>query len=136
MISRPPEQADAERAVMNFKHSPAVKVMAAIVRLALANSRVFPGDLPEDIAAPEDRQGVVSNSWGILRSLEIIRALSPRVFDDTDGIIAGKKQNPHPAAKKRWTMVYELADRSKASAWLRANGVTEPSAETRQLELG
>jgi hypothetical protein len=123
MISRPSDQSDAERAVMNFKHSLAVKVMARIVTLALHNDRVFPGDLPADLVAQEHRQGVVSNAWGILRSLEIIRPLSPRVFDDAAGIIAGKKQNPHPDAKGRMTMVYELADSAKARAWLRANSI-------------
>ena len=117
---------------MNFKHRLAVKVMAEIVRLALQNGRVFPGDLPANIVAPEHRQGVVSNAWGILRSLEIIRPLSPRVFDDAAGIIAGKKQNPHAEAKGRFTMVYELADAAKARAWLRANEVQE----VRSLEIG
>lgn len=135
MISRPTDQSDAERAVMNFKHSLAVKVMAEIVRMALDKARVFPGDLPANLVAPEHRQGVVSNAWGSLASLEIIRPISPRVFDDAAGIIAGKKQNPHPDAKGRMTMVYELADRAKARAWLRANEVTEPVTETRQLEL-
>ena len=134
MISRPIDQSDAERAVMNFKHSLAVKVMVEIVRIALVKERVFPGDLPTDIVAPEHRQGVVSNAWGILRSLEIIRPLSPRVFDEANGIIAGKKQNPHSEAKGRFTMVYELADVAKARAWLRANGV--PEVRSSEIEVG
>jgi hypothetical protein len=132
MISRPTEQADAERAVMAFKHGQAVRVMRAIVELALNNARVFPGDLPADLVGPEDRQGVLSNAWGSLRALEIIRPISPRVFDDTSGIVAGKKRNPHPEAKGRWVMVYELADRSLARTWLDRNS-PESSAHGTQF---
>lgn len=142
MISRPTDQADAERAVMAYKRDLAVRVMRAIVSLALTQRYVYPGDLPPDIVAPEHRQGVVSNAWGSLRALEIIAPISPRVFDDALGILAGKRINKAEGAKGRYVMVYELVSRDRALTWLSRNAVPAqpppPGAATtisQELEL-
>jgi len=54
MISRPTDQSDAERAVMNYKHSLAVKVMVEIVRIALVKEDGF-ADSCRDLELPRKR---------------------------------------------------------------------------------
>ncbi len=122
MHSRPIVQADAERAVSAFKHALMTKVMRYIVEKALLQPTVYPGDVPVDIVDAEHRQGVVSNAWGSLRALGIIAPLPVRYFNDEQGIIAGKKINPHDGAKGRMVMVYSIASRQLALTWMERNG--------------
>lgn len=138
MKSRPTEQADAERAVMAYKHELAIHVMRHIVRLAQRQPYVFPGDIPQDIVAPEHRQGVVSNAWASLKALEIIAEVSPLFTDVAAGIYHGLKCNKNPGAKSRWVSVYRLASAARAQIWLLRNGGADspmnPESST-QLEL-
>jgi len=96
---------DAERAVLLYKHNLAVRVMRFIVRLALTEPYVSPGDVPENIVGSEHRQGVVSNAWnGLARGKSPILEKPPLNFsDDRFGIVGGRKRNDNNGAKKRWT---------------------------------
>ncbi len=90
---------------------------------------MFAGDVPEDIVAPEHRQGVASNAWNALRAIEVIEAL-PLTFNDPDKeIFAGRKQNRNGDAKGRWVSVYRLRARAAAISWANANGVRLAEAE-------
>ena len=137
MKSRPTDQADAERAVLAYKHALALTVMKFIVRLALRQPYVAPGDVPPDIVAAEHRQGVVSNAWGSLTALEILELLPLNFTDERAEIFGGRKRNPNAGAKGRWTGVYRLRSAALARTWLERNGEWLPSAETqpRQLDL-
>lgn len=135
MITRPPEQADAERAVENYKHALAVKVKRFIVELALRQLYVFPGDVPVDIVAPEHRQGVVSNACGSLKSLEILEELPATHHNPDAGIFHGKKCNKNAGAKQRWVGVYRLCSKSLAERWIFENPIVptpQPKPETRE----
>ena len=121
MKSRPEDQSDAERAVMAYKHELAVKVMAFIVRLALRQPYIYPGDVPEDIVAREHRQGVVSNAWGSLDSLEIIEKLPLNFNDERHEIFGGRKCNRNEGAKGRWVGAYRLRSAAAARTWLARN---------------
>jgi hypothetical protein len=138
MLTLPAPIADAERAVHHHKHDLLVRVMAHIVRCALVQTYVFAGDVPEDIVAKADRQGVASNAWNALRSLQIIEAL-PLTFNDPDkAIFAGRKQNQNGGAKGRWVSVYRLRSRSHALTWASQNGIRLAEAEIKrpvQVEL-
>ena len=68
MKTLPPQISDAERAVNAYKHELLVRVMAVIVRAAMARPYVSAGDVPEDIVEKQHRQGVASNAWNALRS--------------------------------------------------------------------
>ena len=139
MKTRPPEQSDAERAVMAYKHKMAIRVMFFIVRLAQRQIYVYPGDVPVDIVAPEHRQGVVSNAWGSLESLEIIERLPMSFTDASREIFGGRKCNKNEGAKSRWTGVYRLKSAAAAQTWLERNAPqpeAAPSRETaEELEL-
>lgn len=112
---------------MAYKHALAVKVMEFIVNLAFERAYVFPGDVPEEIVAKEHRQGVVSNAWGALESLEIIELLPMNFTDQAAGIFGGRKKNTNEGAKGRWTGVYRLKNRGAAETWLKRNGVLRPA---------
>lgn len=140
MISLPQPIADAERAVSQYKRELLVKIMAHIIRRALVQTYVFAGDVPEDIVSEEHRQGVASNAWNVLRSLEIIEALPLGYTDAAAGIFGGRKQNPNPGAKGRWACVYRLKSRAAAVTWANRNKVRLAEAELparppQQIEL-
>lgn len=126
MRSRPTEQSDAERAVLNYKHALAIRVARHIVILSLRQPYVYPGDVPQDIVEKEHRQGVVSNAWGTLKACEVIVELSPNFSDPAHGIFHGEKCNTNPGAKSRWTGVYRLCSRARALTWLERNGGVPP----------
>jgi hypothetical protein len=132
-----PELSNAGRAVGNHKPTPYRRLKALIVRAALARLYVYPGDIPEDAVRAEDRQGVASNVWSELWSLEILERLPMNYCDESAGIVNGRKRNTNLHAKGRWTAVYRLASRARALAWLRANGepVIEPAVVGEQMEL-
>jgi hypothetical protein len=121
---------DAERAVLLYKHNLAVRVMRFIVRLALTEPYVSPGDVPENIVGSEHRQGVVSNAWnGLARGKSPILEKPPLNFsDDRFGIVGGRKRNDNNGAKKRWTAAYQLRSRALALTWLERN--PEPAGGT------
>ena len=128
MKTRPPEQSDAERAVHAYKGKLLIRVMEFIVRRSLLKLYVYPGDVPEDIVPAADRQGVVSNAWGSLDSLEIIEKL-PMNFTDVDrAIFGGRKCNTNPGAKRRWTGCYRLKSAAAARTWLERNSPPPPPA--------
>lgn len=141
MLTLPPAISDAERAVNAYKHELLVRVMAHIVRLSLVQAYVFAGDVPEDIIEKEHRQGVASNAWNTLRSLEIIEALPLTYNDPARGIFGGRKQNQNPDAKGRWVGAYRLKSRAAALTWAARNHVRlaeaelKPTAPSQQIEL-
>lgn len=137
MKTRPAEQSDAERAVMAFKATLAVKVMRFILIKGLTQTFVFPGDVPVDIVDKVDRQGVVSNSWGSLDALEIIEKLPLNFNDPMREIFAGRKCNKNPGAKSRWTAVYRIKNAELARTWLERNGgMPEPRpAQPKPMEF-
>jgi hypothetical protein len=136
MLTLPTPIADAERAVNQYKHALLVKVMAHIVRRALVQAYVSAGDVPEDIVGPEHRQGVASNAWNVLRSLEIIEAVPMTTTDETRGIFGGRIQNQNEGAKGRWVAAYRLRSRSAAITWANANGVCLVEAEIQPALAG
>jgi hypothetical protein len=99
MLTLPPQISDAERAVNAYKHELLMRVETFIVRLALGQVYVCPGDVPEDIVEKEHRQGVTSNAWNGLRSLEIIETLPLNFNDPAHEIFAGRRQNKTTARK-------------------------------------
>ena len=123
MITLPAPIADAERAVNQYKHELLVKVMAHIVRKALVQAYVSAGDVPEDIISKEHRQGVASNAWNVLRSLEILEAVPMNLSDEGRGIFGGRIQNQNEGAKGRWVTAYRLRSRTAALTWCMSNGV-------------
>ncbi len=129
MLTLPTPISDAERAVHHYKHELLVKVMAHIVRRALLQAYVSAGDVPEDIIAKEHRQGVASNAWNALRSLEIIEAVRLGFTDPMEGIFGGSIKNKNEGAKGRWVTAYRLASRARAVAWANANKVRLSEAE-------
>ena len=129
MLTLPPQISDAERAVSHYKHELLVRVMAHIVRCALVQAYVSAGDVPEDIIAKEHRQGVASNAWNALRSLEIIEAVPMNLSDESRGIFGGRIQNKNDDAKGRWVAAYRLKSRSAAITWANANGVRLAESE-------
>jgi len=138
MITLSSPVADTARAVASYKHELLVKVMTAIVKKGLEHTYVFPGDLPEDIVEMEHRQGVTSNAWNTLRSLEIIEPLPPSFNNESLQIFGGRKQNKNPSAKLRWNIVYRLSNPSAAYAWARANNISLDKPDTKpaiQTEL-
>ena len=120
---------DAERAVHHYKNELLVKVMAHIVRRALVQRYVSACDVPEDIVTGEHRQGVASNAWNALRSLEIIEALPLAYNDEAAKIFGGRRMNSNPSAKGRWTTVYRLRSRQAAVTWADRNHVRLSEAE-------
>ena len=136
MKTRPPEQSDAERAVMAYKHELALRVMGFIVRLAQRQLYVYPGDVPQDIVEKVHRQGVVSNAWGSLEALEIIERLPMNFNDERNEIFGGRKCNRNEGAKARWTGVYRLKSAAAANTWLERNGFRQPQpAPERFVEM-
>ncbi len=129
MLTLPAPIADAERAVCHYKHELLTLVMAHIVRRALVQAYVSAGDVPEDIIAKEHRQGVASNAWNALRSLEIIEAVPLGLVDQGRGIFSGRMRNPNPDAKGRWVTVYRLKSRNAAVTWATRNNVRLSMAE-------
>ena len=136
MITLPPQISDAERAVNAYKHELLVRVMAHIVRRALVQAHVSANDVPEDLIAPEHRQGVASNAWNALRALEIIEALPMSHTDPTNHIYAGRTRARNEHAKGRPIMVYRLASRARAVAWANANQVRLAEAEIQPALAG
>ena len=49
--------------------------------------------------------------------------------------VVGRVKSPVASSKGRKLNLFRIACAATARAWLRANGVAEPSNETRQLEL-
>jgi len=138
MKTLPAPIADAERAVNAYKHELLVRVMAVIVRAALARPFVSAGDVPEDVVEKEHRQGVASNAWNCLASLEIIERVPMAFTDPERKIFGGRIMNTNEGAKGRWVAVYRLRSRAAALTWLTRNHLTH--AEVRlesgvQLEL-
>jgi hypothetical protein len=129
MITLSEPIANAERAVNQYKHELLVRVMAHIVRRALVQAYVSAGDVPEDIVAKEHRQGVASNAWNVLRSLEIIEAVPMNLSDEERGIFGGRIQNKNPGRKGSWVAAYRLRSRPAAVAWANANGIRLAEAE-------
>jgi len=129
MLTLPAPIANAERAVSQYKHGLLIRVMAHIVRRALVQAHVSANDVPEDIIPAEHRQGVASNAWNALRSLEIIEAVPMRFTDEAAGICGGRIQNKNPHRKGAWVTAYRLASRSAAITWANANGVKLAEAE-------
>lgn len=129
MLTLPAPIADAERAVAQYKHTLLVKVMAHIVRRALVQAHVSANDVPEDIIGAEHRQGVASNAWNVLRSLQIIEAVPMAFTDEAAKIFGGRIQNQNPHRKGAWVTAYRLASRAKAVAWANANNVQLVNAE-------
>jgi hypothetical protein len=115
------EIAMANQLVANWKPCPYLRLQVFITRLALRQAYVYPGDVPEDLCARDDRQGVASNVWNNLESLEIIERLPLNFQDAPAEIFGGRKRNRNPSAKGRWTSVYRLYSSAKASEWLRRN---------------
>jgi hypothetical protein len=116
---------EAAAAVAAYKHALLIRVMAEIVRRALASplGMVSPAEVPEEIVAPEHRQGVASNAWNALVALEILRRASLDLVIPERGIFGGRVRNGNGKAKGRWVAVYGLASRERARTWARANGV-------------
>ena len=129
MLTLPAPIADAERAVNQYKHTLLVKVMAHIVRCALVQAHVSANDVPENIVEPEHRQGVASNAWNVLRSLQIIAAVPMAFTDEAAHIYGGRIQNKNPHRKGAWVTAYRLASRAKAVAWANANNIRLSEAE-------
>ena len=143
MLTLPAPIADAERVVNQFKHRLLVLVMAHIVRRALVQAYVSAGDVPQDIVEKEHRQGVASNAWNVLRSLQIIEAVPMNLSDEERSIFGGRIQNQNAGAKGRWVTAYRLRSRPLAIAWANANGVklseselTEAKAVQTELSIG
>src|ERR1019366_2896749 len=124
-------------AVTRWKNRQFTRMELGIIRHALTHHYVYPGDIPEDIVQPADRQGVASNSWTVLVSLEILRLCKTDLTDDARGIVLGRKRNTNPKAKGRWTGVYELNNRGLAQEYLsRHAAATPPPVEKcEQLEM-
>jgi hypothetical protein len=144
MRTLPAPISDAERAVHHYKAGLLRLVMAHIVRRALVQTHVSANDVPEDIIEPQHRQGVASNAWNALRSLEIIEAVPMAFTDETAAIYGGRIQNKNPHRKGAWVTAYRLASRAKAVAWANANNVrlvdaeltaTPPATNGVQIEL-
>lgn len=114
---------DALLAVHGNKHVQLIRVQAEIVRVAMERFYVSPADIPEDICAKEDRQGVASNAWNGLKALEIIEAVPMNLVDAARKIFGGRIQNTNPSAKGRWVACYRLRSRTAALTWLENNGV-------------
>ena len=129
MKTLPTPISDAERAVHHYKGELLKKVMAHIGRRALVSAYVSAGDVPEDIIAKEHRQGVASNAWNALRSLQIIEMVSLGTTDPACGIFGGRIQNKNEGAKGRWVAAYRLRSRAAAAAWANANNVRLSEAE-------
>jgi hypothetical protein len=129
MLTLPATIADAERAVNQHKHKLLVKVMAHILRRALVQAHISANDVPEDIIEKEHRQGVASNAWNVLRSLQIIEAVPMAFTDEAANIFGGRIQNKNPHRKGAWVTAYRLASRAKAVAWANANEVRLVDAE-------
>ena len=129
MLTLPPPISDAERAVNAYKHELLIRVMAHIVRRALVQAYVSPGDVPEDIIPKEHRQGVASNAWNSLRALQIIEMVSMGTTDTGRGIFGGRIQNKNGDAKGRWVAAYRLRSRTAAITWANRNQVRLSQAE-------
>ncbi len=136
MLTLPEPISDAERAVHHYKGELLKKVMAHIVRRALIQAYVSAGDVPEDIVEKEHRQGVASNAWNALRSLQIIEALPLGYTDCAAQIFGGRIQNKNPDAKGRWVAAYRLRSRSAAVSWANANGIRLAEAELKPAQPG
>lgn len=125
-------------AVTRWKYRQFTKMELAIIRHALDHHYVYPGDIAEDIVEAESRQGVASNAWTVLCSLEIIRLCKTDLCDEARGIVLGRKRNTNPKAKGRWTGVYELNHRGLALEYLarHAGEIAPPPVEKfEQLEM-
>jgi hypothetical protein len=129
MRTLPDDISDAERAVHHYKGELLKKVMAHILRRALLQAYVSAGDVPEEIVEKEHRQGVASNAWNALRSLEIIEAVPMKFTDEAAKIFGGRIQNENPGRKGAWVTAYRLASRAKAIAWANANQLRLSEAE-------
>lgn len=129
MLTLPASIADAERAVNQYKHELLVRVMAHIVRRALVQAHVSANDVPEDIVEKMHRQGVASNAWNVLRSLEIIEAVPMAFTDENAKIYGGRIQNLNEGAKGRWVTAYRLRSRAAAVSWANANNIRLVEAE-------
>jgi hypothetical protein len=128
---------DANLAVSNFKHEQMVKVMAAIIRIALSKPYFSPADLSADILDERDRQGCVSNSWNSLTALEIIERLPLHFHDPARKIFGGRIKNTNPSAKGRWVGCYRLSSKALAETWLARNCPQAPAKQitAEQLQL-
>lgn len=111
-------------AVTRWKNREFTRMEIAIIRHALANHYVYPGDIPEDIVDEDSRQGVASNGWTVLVALEIIRRSKTGLVDEARGIVLGRKRNRNKKAKGRWTGMYELNNRGLAMSYLERVGAT------------
>ena len=136
MLTLPTPISDAERAVHHYKLELLVRVMAHIVRRALVQAYVSAGDVPEDIVEKQHRQGVASNAWNALRSLQIIEAVAMSTTDPTRGIYGGRIENKNDGAKGRWVTAYRLRSRSAAITWANANNVRLVDAEIKPATAG
>ena len=123
MLTLPAPISDAERAVNAFKHDLLVRVAGHIVKRALVQAYVSANDVPVDIVEKEHRQGVASNAWNHLSSLEIIELLPLNFNAPGLGIYSGRIQNKNDGAKGRWVGVYRLINPALARLWAARNGV-------------
>lgn len=122
MIAPKPETVLPILAVQANKHRAFVKVQAAIIQVALSKFYFSPADIPEDIVCEADRQGVVSNSFTVLRSLEIIERVPMDTNNEALGIFGGRTRNTNLKSKGRFVSVYRLRSRALALCWLERNG--------------
>ena len=138
MIQPKPETVVPMLAMSAWKHELLVKAQRTILHAALsAYPHPFgPGDetdLPE-MAGHE--QGVVSNAWNALRCAEIIERVSITYSEPSRAIHGGRRRNPDPKDKGRWTAMYRLRSRPLALEWLKRHGFeTKEPVETKQEDL-
>lgn len=139
MTPMKPEVVLPTHAVQAWKHREFVAAQAAVLRVALEKPMFSAADVPEDVVRPESRQGVASNAWNSLRSLDIIERVPMATNHEELGIFGGRVRNGNGAAKGRWVAVYRLRSRALALAWLARNGSTvalaEPAAVQQEMAL-
>ena len=129
-----PETTEPLLAVSAWKHPQFIAAQAAIVKAALVNAYISPSDVPETVVRPEDRQGVASNAWNMLRALGIIQRVPLTLTVPERDIYGGRQRNGNEHAKGRWCAVYTLASKALAHEWLRRNAPHEPVPAARHCQ--
>jgi hypothetical protein len=98
-----------------FKPEKMVRAQAALLLIGLERSEFTAADLPGEIA--EGSKHIAGASCGALVAMELLT-------------VTRRIKSPDPKAKGRKLDVFTLTNRTKAMAWLDANGVS-----TREMEL-
>ena len=129
-----PEVDHATLCVVGWKHPALKTVCGEILRKGISRAWVFPGDIPEDVVDPQDRQGCASLAWTLLRKQGVLARAPLTLSIPAQGIVGGRKKNQNPSAHGRWVSVYTVPSRKLAESWLKANGFTldEPKAPEQQ----